>query len=623
LSGAAFLPRRLSFFDGTFLAPRAPARMSFSQVLRVVVATIAAMLLGVLPVRAQISIAWDANIEPDIAGYIVQYGSLTAPFSQSVDVGNTTTWTLADTVAGTTYSFRVIAYDTAGLQSAPSASVSQTAVRSSSGLTTFTADRAALVFGVVKGSPQLRTPSQTLRLTQAGSGTVSWSAWSNVPWLQISPTSGSGSTALTLTLVPSALPSSSSTATISIASTGASNAIAPIAVALNVIDPASVRAPFGALDTPQDNITGVTGSLAITGWALDDVAVSRIRIYRDPMPGEASGQLVYVGDGTFIEDARPDVTSLFAAYPQSYRAGWGYLALTNVLPGGGNGTYRFYAYADDIDGHSTLLGARTITCGDATAVLPFGTIDTPAPGETASGTNYVNYGWVLANGGARADVPGGGSVSVLIDGVAAGTPAGWTSRSDLSALFQGYSGIDTAVAAFAFDTTKLADGMHTISWVVTDSLGRTAGVGSRFFRVFNPSFTLAQTTAASTLAQTSSSDDAAAAMTDATPIEARRGFALDTEFTTYTADASGSIVIPAEEVDRIEVKTHGATEGYLRVEDAARPLPAGSHLDADTGVFTWQPPAGFVGAYDFTFLHRESGRLVREDVRIVLSPKGS
>ena len=37
------------------------------------------------------------------------------------------------------------------------------------------------------------------------------------------------------------------------------------------------------------------------------------------------------------------------------------------------------------------------------------------------------------------------------------------------------------------DTTTLSNGLHTINWVVTDSGGKTAGMGSRFFRVQNGS----------------------------------------------------------------------------------------------------------------------------------------
>ena len=52
-------------------------------------------------------------------------------------------------------------------------------------------------------------------------------------------------------------------------------------------------------------------------------------------------------------------------------------------------------WAQDVEGQVTLLGTRTITCDNAHATLPFGTIDTPGQGETVSGSAYVNFGWAL------------------------------------------------------------------------------------------------------------------------------------------------------------------------------------------------------------------------------------
>ncbi len=64
--------------------------------------------------------------------------------------------------------------------------------------------------------------------------------------------------------------------------------------------------------------------------------------------------------------------------------------------------------------------------------------------------------------------------------------------------------------------------------------------------------------------------------------------------------------------------------GYLRTSDGPSPLPVGSHLEPTTGVFTWAPGVGFVGSYDFVFLRLAGERAVaRQDVRIVIAPKGS
>ena len=40
-------------------------------------------------------------------------------------------------------------------------------------------------------------------------------------------------------------------------------------------------------------------------------------------------------------------------------------------------------------------------------------------------------------------------------------------------------------------------------------------------------------------------------------------------------------------------------------------------------MFTWAPGVGFVGAYDLTFVGAVNGAPTRQDVRIVLNPKGS
>src|SRR5207302_1266264 len=105
----------------------------------------------------------------------------------------------------------------------------------------------------------------------------------------------------------------------------------------------------------------------------------------DPTGAEPSGAPVFVGNAVFVRGARPDVAAAYPALPSKDRAGWGYLLLTNMLPNKGNGTYRLYAYADDRDGHSTLLGARTITCSNATATKPFGALDTPEQGRRSPG----------------------------------------------------------------------------------------------------------------------------------------------------------------------------------------------------------------------------------------------
>ncbi len=59
---------------------------------------------------------------------------------------------------------------------------------------------------------------------------------------------------------------------------------------------------------------------------------------------------VFVGNGVFVEGARPDVLAAYPNHPLADRAGWGFMLLTNMLPDGGNGTFVFSVYARDREG---------------------------------------------------------------------------------------------------------------------------------------------------------------------------------------------------------------------------------------------------------------------------------
>ncbi len=265
-----------------------------------------------------------------------------------------------------------------------------------------------------------------------------------------------------------------------------------------------------------------------------------------------------------------------------------------------------------------LLGTKTITCANCELrSLPFGAIDTPGQGEVVSGV-VNNFGWVLAPGNSpRRSDPGGGTVRVVIDGVACrksrpvGPPA---PISRASFPVASYKGIATALGVFTFDSRTLTNGIHTIAWAVTDNMGGTCrrrqpvlhgrervgfyrgvdrgkhGVGERGNRCRRAGGT--------------------------TPLVGRHGYDLDAPWRNYRANSAGVVVVQSEELDRIELYTQ-ATSGSLVTANGLRHLPIGASLDG--GVFTWQPGAGFVGSYDFLF----TGPAGDRQVRIVLNPKGS
>jgi uncharacterized repeat protein (TIGR03803 family) len=242
--------------------------------------------------------------------------------------------------------------------------------------------------------------------------------------------------------------------------------------------------PFGSFDTPGDGQT-VAGEVPVTGWVLDDTMVNAVDVYRSPVGGEPAGAngLVRLGAATFVDGARPDIAALYPTHPFNTRAGWGYMLLSNMLPGGGNGTFTLTAIAVDSSGNPTTLGQKTITAANSSSARPFGTIDTPGHGAAVSGV-ISNFGWALTPQPSM--IPTDGStITVYVDGVAVGHPTYNLFRSDIATLFPGYANSNGAVGHFSLDTRTLTNGVHVLSWVVADNNGNSQGIGSRYFMVAN------------------------------------------------------------------------------------------------------------------------------------------
>jgi hypothetical protein len=271
-----------------------------------------------------------------------------------------------------------------------------------------------------------------------------------------------------------------------------------------------------------------------------------------------------------------------------------------------------------------------------------------------------NFGWALTPDdnaivdGTDITIPVGGStVTVFIDGVATaqvaydqcrGTvgnpvPGGAYCDDDISAIFGNaapqapltprtsnptrYRNLDAgrgAIGAYLINTNALANGLHTIAWSVTDSLGRVEGIGSRFFTVLNGS-SLTEPRTALTEPRTFRSgvtletllDAPAASRGSARDLDgvrrSRRSVAARTGFDPATPmralDPSGDLVraIAVAPGGRVEIGlAERVTAGYLVANGQLRDLPVGSSLDTATGVFAWTPPPGYFGEYRLVFL---------------------
>jgi cyclophilin family peptidyl-prolyl cis-trans isomerase len=249
-----------------------------------------------------------------------------------------------------------------------------------------------------------------------------------------------------------------------------------------------LQPPFGYIDTPINNAAGVAGAVGVTGWALSSIGVQTVAVWREPVPSENPNNLVFIGNADIVSGSRPDVAKAYPGYPNNNN-GWGLQVLTNLLPnssgqpGNGNGTYNLHVLVTDTANQVSDIGTRTITVNNANSVLPFGTIDTPAQGGTESGT-FVNFGWAVTPQPNIIPIDGS-TIWVYIDSLPIGHPVYNNFRLDIATLFPDLQNSQGAVGYYYVDTTRLTNGLHTISWVAKDSAGNAQGLGSRYFNVQN------------------------------------------------------------------------------------------------------------------------------------------
>jgi hypothetical protein len=482
-------------------------------------------------------------------------------------------------------------------------------------------NRKWLNFGDVIGNS--RTGSQRFLISNSGGGTLDWTASVSAAWIQVSPLSGTADMIVMVSIDAAGLTTGSYTGTISISDPNADNSPAVLYIYLEVKEKPQESSPFGSFDSPVDGAV-VSGSIPITGWALDDVEVSSVKVFRNPLEGHETGQ-IYIGDAVFVDDARPDVEGKYPTYPNQYRAGWGYMMLSNVLPIEGNGTFVITAVALDSSGNEVTLGEKTIICDNANAVKPFGAIDTPFQGGDAAGAEFINFGWALTPK-PNSIKKNGSTIKVWVDGVPLeGNPEYNQYRKDVADLFPTYNNSGGAGGFYYLDTTLYTNGVHTIAWSVTDNAGNTDGIGSRYFNVMNINNPAAASISGFNngwgYQDRFSIDHLPAA---ASPVYLKKGYKISKDQNLYYPGNDGIITIEIKEGERIEIQntTSGYYCGYMVVDDQLKPLPVGSFLDTEGGVFYWQVGVGFIGKYRLVFIEKsENRKFKRKYIDVMIHPK--
>jgi N-acetylmuramoyl-L-alanine amidase len=175
---------------------------------------------------------------------------------------------------------------------------------------------------------------------------------------------------------------------------------------------AEAAPPFGFFDGKAGGGNAGTGTIGLTGWALDDDGVRAIDIFVDGVP---------VGRALYGRN-RPGVTRMHQGFPDSDGAGFGFaLNSTHFL----NGLHEVQARVTTETGERRFLNSQHIEFLNTTALLdPFGEIEFPRRNAELYGTCDLAssprrltsvLGWVLDAGVEETDT-GVGYVELLIDG---------------------------------------------------------------------------------------------------------------------------------------------------------------------------------------------------------------
>ncbi len=482
---------------------------------------------------------------------------------------------------------------------------------------TISLSRSSINFG---GTPSVSPAAVDIYVENSGAGTLQWTATTNQSWLQTTPANGIGAGAVSVSIDTTGLAPGSYQGVVTITDPNATNSPQSVSVNLVVYANGSSSIPFGDFATPLDG-SSVSSSIPVTGWVLDDIGVASVKLYR-----EEAGNLIYIGDALLVEGARPDVELAYPTYPSNNKAGWGYMLLTNFLPNNGNGTFKIHVIAVDMEGFEASLGSKTIICDNAHAVNPFGAIDTPSPGGVASGSRFVNWGWVLTP--QPNSIPTNAStIHVYVDGINLGHPTYNIYRADIATLFPGYANSNNAIGYFYLDTTPYPNGVHTIQWTAQDSAGNSDGIGSRYFTVRNTANPRANT------GTEKLSQPTASAATTAIPLKTLESpyieylMRADNKFKSLVENRDGTYDLEMTELESIAIQlSNHATvvAGYSMVGNYLRPLPPGLTVDPKNGKFYWQPGPGFVGDYRFVFMIKDSHNQVsKKIINVTMVPKFS
>ena len=139
---------------------------------------------------------------------------------------------------------------------------------------------------------------QSIQVTNAGGGTLSWTATSSASWLSMTPTSGTAPSALTASIAPAGLAAASYSGSIRISSTGASNT--PVTVPVSLVVAPAPPAAITVTSAASFALPPVApGMIAVIWWnGGPDFATVTLHAPSVPLPTSMGGVSATITDAS-------------------------------------------------------------------------------------------------------------------------------------------------------------------------------------------------------------------------------------------------------------------------------------------------------------------------------------
>ena len=233
---------------------------------------------------------------------------------------------------------------------------------------------------------------------------------------------------------------------------------------------------LGSIDVPVDGAT-VSGYVQVIGFALDGNLVSNIDVFVD---GTDEANRVSAAGGANINLPRPDVIQFFPQYGGTAGKNPGYEASFKASLFS-NGSHTVYVRVTDVEGCSYFLTPRAVKVDNARNQPPFGGVDFPLPDSGVSANGVLEVaGWALDD--RKVD-----HVDVFVDGLIERQAVTGIYRADVAANYPDNPQAIVAGFILNIDSTRYANGVHTVTVKAVDDQGQQGLLGSRRVQIFNNS----------------------------------------------------------------------------------------------------------------------------------------